>query len=443
VRIQEGIADKPHNEQRLVFCTPRGGFGQFISNVIGCVALAMLTDRRLLINYDINPALDGPWIPERYEASVWSVFEPHGLRVSDWNPAGGPIDQGSLMTELGTYTHLENPWQLLHIDQLLCTDFTTLAHLENASMLVWAYESSPLPLISANMRLRPRMLTLAHGAVDSLGTPLLSELIGPRVFRPHSSIRQNLERLVAVAGPTTRVGLQVRVAPWGWVAKGGTLFVDYPDRGNAPYVAARCGYMSIPASEREAPVTVFVVGDVAESVLSVLLVMYRVEGQVVHATNAEWLAHLSPSAELLLRNTTSQPELDGWLRTVMPHVVVLVFASGSRLVGFRPPRDIADLGTPVGMDRAVLEMWLLAQCNHVVLSENSNFGSIASAVFPRDKKVQLVTRGYSPRCYPAMLGKFDGSMVSSQAQGATCWSDKVHMIDSMGWLEATANLTAL
>jgi hypothetical protein len=443
VSLQDGIADRPRSEQRLVHCATRGGFGQFVSNVIGCVALAILTDRRLLVSYDVNPVLEGVWQPERYEAEVWSVFDAHGLRLSDW---GGGIDRDSLLSEFSGYarTHnLMNPFQLLHADQLLCADFTTLPSLANASLLLWPYESSVLPMLTANTRIRQRMLMLAHGAVDSLGMPLLSELIGPRIFRPADSIRRDLERLVALAAHTTRVALQVRVAPWGWVAKGGSVLVDYPDRENTPYVAARCGYMSIPAAEREAPVTMFVVGDVAESVLSVLLLMYRAEGRVVHATNAAWLADLSPSAALLLRNTTSHPGLEAWLRGTMPHVAVLVFASGSQLIGFHPPRDIAELGTATGMGRAVLEMWLLAQCSHVVLSENSNFGSIASALFPRDKKVQLVTRGRSPRCYPAMLGKFDGSMTSGQAQGTSCWNDKLHMIESMGWLEAQSNLTAM
>ena len=296
LELQRTWRSRPN--QKFLHCMCKGGLAQFMASALGCVALGMLTDRALVFDYNKNHLTSSSdvWRPESYSTDVWSLFDrPEFQGVHrDRNVSKVEVDVSGAVN--------------LHEEQLLCTSlqewrtdagFQTQQdkkfqgrRADDSVGFKWASEASALPLLLVNSHVRDRLLKIVGSKVDEMGIPAFEEVFGPRLFRLRPLLSDAVQRVLAIAGGQRKIGLQIRVAPWGWVARGGQVFVDYPDRDNAPFAFVRCAYAAQPLSARHEPSAFVVASDSNQNVWAVLITLVKAEGRAVHATNAGWLVYL-------------------------------------------------------------------------------------------------------------------------------------------------------
>lgn len=425
---------------RFLACKPMGGIGNFIAGTISCLAMAMATNRSLLL---ARPPKQADSLTKFiYQEPVETLFDmPIDVSLS---PLGADVIDVPIITP-DRNDPAKTGLELVdvRVDDLLCRNLSS------------SY-TAPIAVMPAHLWLgilpdnhhSSHWFTQAFGR-DEYGVSPVVSFLGPWLFRPKSRLLDLLSQLHLLASPggaLPLIAVQARVGH-----SGGEYLEDRPPAGSGPDFV-RCAMSQTPTALRGKARGWLLAGDRGETRREMLEALAMVEGPIVSSIGAERLKKLAPDWLFSPGGAHDHP-MDEQLAKL--GFAVAVFASGSRAVVLA---DAPEDGTSVkGMEAALLEMWLLGLAAVLVVSENSTFW-IPGVSFARGwgrggagvvgdgggrwgggegvngrRGVYVFTRG--SRCYPLASEEpiTDGGHRSRSMWRSPCWDDS-QLNPGLTWL---------
>lgn len=430
VRVHIAARRNPR-EGRFLACKPMGGLGNFITGTVSCLAMAMATNRSLLMARPPKQPGDRP----TYAEPVESLFDlPIDTSLA---PLGSDVADVPIVMP-GKNDKDETGLELIDIryDDLFCRDLSS------------SY-TAPIAVMPAHLWLGSLadgpgvrdFFTASFGRDDYGVSPVVS-FLGPWFFRPQGRLLSLLSSLHSLltggtdggTGGLPIIAVQARVGH-----EGGEYYDDRPPQGSGPdYV--RCAFSQTPLAMRGGARAWVLAGDRVETRAAMLEAAAMSEGPIVAASGLGRLRRIAPKWLFAAGNIVQEePAMEG--RLAEYGFVVAVFASGSRALVLVPPEGEDGMSRP-GMEAALLEMWLLGFGTVLVVSENSTFwvpgvtfarGWGAGWGVGRTRGVYVFTRGR--RCYPIpnLEPPTDGGHRMRNMWRSPCWDDS-QLTPGLTWL---------
>lgn len=287
-RARELAAQHPTGAvgQRFLVCKPMGGIGNWIAGLVSCAALAMATERSLLL------ARPPPTPAEKttsYDLPVDSLFTfPIDMSLA---VLGSDVSDIPFLTDEHGAARDEGHLQMVDLrsHDLLCVNLTSVFHRPLAVMPAHLW----LGAITRNIVHRSYFQT--NFGTDAFGVAPFAQFLGPWLLSPRPDIlamvhkleesllqKTALDAAAPLEGPV--IGLQIRL---GMQIDIGVLS-DRPPAGSGPEFA-RCAYSFLPQALRNKPAGWVVTADNGDAKRDVLMLLAQTEGPITAASSEELL----------------------------------------------------------------------------------------------------------------------------------------------------------
>eukprot|EP00960_Hanusia_phi_P055770 763056-Hanusia_phi.AAC.14 len=364
-RLQKG-SPRQRRARRFLACKPMGGIGNYISGLMSCLAMAMVTNRSLLL------AKPPPTPPEKttlYDVPVAEMFDfPLDMSLDLF----GPVDDIPFLVDQEGNARDTEDLQMVDIrsHDLLCSNFTT------------SYDR-PILVMPAHLWLSAITMNKVHSSwfserfgVDRHGVIPFVQKVGPSFIRPRREIQDLIDELWRfltnnitlnnVVGLQARVGMDIDIKAYN----------DRPPADSAPeFVRCAYSYMSQPC--KEAPSVWIIAADQMKSKREIVMQVALNEGPVVAAANEEGLRKTLglPSDFFAHDGKLSPPvgsikQLPCSVSLLQLGFALIEFASGARALVLA---SASPMNTLSSMRAAVIEMFILKYADILVVTENSTF----------------------------------------------------------------------
>ena len=377
----------------VLICQLFAGLGHIINVVVGCLALALVTWRAVVLDHT-HPAYHYPY---RLDA----IFDdaPFRMIVSD-----------------------EMERRLSADPSLIELDPRDVACLELRGpryagvSLRWRGSYSALPLLLMNP---------AHGdffrerfGTDELGVPPVTQLLGPVLFTPARRLRAQIDELRSMHLTAFSVGIHSRLG-FDPVAE----YWDRPDERTSVHASLRCGFAYTPTAFRRGARTWIVVADRSESKVLLLRALASSRGGLRSISgNTSLLPNVSP---ILVGSRVGSANRMPPSSVQDLNLISAEFGSGDVMLFL--DYTVTNLQTTKlrQMEAAVVEMWWLGTADMLVLAENSMFSIPAYAFHSHRYPTLVVPRGANPRCYHLHSSEPATSLAIEAMQESLCWDEEL------------------
>ena len=376
----------------VLICQLFAGLGHIINVVIGCLALALVTWRALVLDHT-HPAYHYPY---RLDA----IFEDAPFRMIVNDEMERRFSADPSLTELDPR-------------DVACLELRGPRYAGVA--LRWRGSYSALPLLLMNPAhegfFRERFGT------DDFGVPPVTQLLGPVLFTPARRLLSQIDDLRSMHRTAFSIGIHSRLG-FDPVAE----FWDRPDERTSVHASLRCGFAHTPAAFRRGARTWIVVADRSDSKVLLLHALASSRGGLQSISgNASSLRNVS---HVLAGSRVSGPSrTPSSVRDL--NLIAAEFGSGDVMLFL--DYEVTNLRTTElrQMEAAVLEMWWLGTADTLVITENSMFSVAAYAFHRRSYPTFVVPRGPNPRCYPLQSSEPATSLAIEAMQESLCWSEEL------------------
>ncbi|EKX51186.1 hypothetical protein GUITHDRAFT_103102 [Guillardia theta CCMP2712] len=362
--------------RRFLACKPMGGIGNYISGLMSCLAMAMATNRSLLL------AKPPPTPPEKtttYDVPVSQMFDfPVNMSLGIF----GPVEDIPFLVDKDGNAQETADLQMIDIrsHDLLCINFSSVYH-------------KPIVVMPAHLWLSAITMNKFHSpwfqehyGVDRHGVVPFVQKVGPSFVRPKRELQALIDQLWGFLTKDVNlnnvIGLQVRVG----MPIDTRAYNDRPPPGSAPeFVRCAYSYMSAPCKER--PSAWIIAADQMQSKREIIVQIAINEGPVVAAANEEGLRNtLGIPADFFAHDGKLSPPAGTIKQLPFSEALaqlgfaLLEFASGARALVLASSSPMSTISS---MRAAVVEMFLLKLADLLVITENSTFWIPAVAFVPR------------------------------------------------------------